>query len=121
VRGYLARACCIRIDMDCHDLSAISQMFVRMSQAQGKMNLELLPTFTALDRSDMTKRRAPSAPSLPQPPCFAPNVRGAHLDGKWTFRKGELPPYVMKLPLVRDVAVARSRRGPLLWVSASAT
>ena len=99
MRGYLARACCIRIDMDCHDLSAISQMFVRMSQAQGKMKLELLPTFTALDRSDMTKRRAPSAPSLPQPPCFAPNVRGAHLDGKWTFRKGELPPYVMKRSL----------------------
>lgn len=24
VRGYLARACCIRIDMDCHDLCAIS-------------------------------------------------------------------------------------------------
>ena len=43
-------------------------MFVRMSQAQGKMKLELLPTFTALDRSDMTKRRAPSAQSLPQPP-----------------------------------------------------
>ena len=74
-------------------------MPVRMSQVPGKMKLELLPTFTALDRSNMTKRRAPSAPSLPQPPCFAPNVRGAHLDGEWTFRKGELPPYVMKRSL----------------------
>ena len=66
-----------------------------MLQPRGKIKLELLPNFTTIDSSDNTVRRAPSAQSLPEPPCFAPNVRGAHLDGEWTFREGERPPYIM--------------------------
>ena len=58
--------------------------------------LALLPNFTSLEPPAATWRPPPPAAPSPAPaPCFAPNVRGAHLDGEWVFEAGSEPPYEM--------------------------
>lgn len=56
-----------------------------------KAFLALLPNFTSpeVDR----RPSPPPPPPMSQPPCYAPNMHGAHLEGKWKFEAGSLPPY----------------------------
>ena len=53
--------------------------------------LALLPNFTTPDAG--RRPRPPSPPAPAQSPCFAPNVRGAYLEGEWRFQAGSQPPY----------------------------